>query len=145
MPYARWTPGTPVPPAVALTDYHQRTIADADAQFDHQETTLSHLLRVPHPALAGRTYGEALVDALIARDAVPAGRVRVLEIGAGLGYVARDAIARLRAAGREVEYTIVELSPALAAAQRERDSATARDVDRRRRAARSRPTARSIS
>jgi SAM-dependent methyltransferase len=46
--------------------------------------------------------------------------VRVLEIGAGLGYVARDAIARLRAAGREVEYTIVELAPALAAAQKQR-------------------------
>jgi SAM-dependent methyltransferase len=44
----------------------------------------------------------------------------VLEIGAGLGYVARDAIARLREAGREVSYTIVELSPALVAAQRER-------------------------
>ena len=126
MPYAPWTPGTPVPPAVALVDYHRDAIADADAQFDHQETTLSHLLRVPHPALHGRTYGQALVDVLIAKGAVREGRVRVLEIGAGLGYVARDAIARLRAAGREVEYTIIELSPALAAAQRERidDAAT---------------------
>jgi SAM-dependent methyltransferase len=48
------------------------------------------------------------------------GALRVLEIGAGLGYLARDAIARLREAGREVSYTIIELSPALAAAQRER-------------------------
>ena len=39
----------------------------------------------------------------------------MLEIGAGLGYVAHDAIERLRDAGRTVEYTIVELSPALAA------------------------------
>ncbi|MGN6109953.1 MAG: SAM-dependent methyltransferase, partial [Kofleriaceae bacterium] len=126
MPYPRWTPGTPVPEPVALADYHRETIGDADAQFDHQETTLSHLLRVPHPALRGRTYGQALIDVLIARDQIPDGRVRVLEIGAGLGYVARDAIARLRAAGREVEYTIVELSPALAAAQRARigDAAT---------------------
>src|SRR5262249_20277862 len=82
--------------------------------------TLSHLLRVPHPALAGRTYGQALADVLLARDAVPAGRVRVLELGAGLGYVARDVIARLRGAGRDVDYTIVELSPALAAAQQSR-------------------------
>lgn len=118
MPYTRWTPGTPVPPAVELTDYHAHDIADADAQFDHQETTLSHLLRVPHPALKNRTYGQTLVDALIARGAIPEGRVRVLEIGAGLGYVARDVIAQLRAAGREVPYTIVELSPALAAAQK---------------------------
>ncbi len=126
MPYARWEPGTPVPGPVALADYHREGITDAEAQFEHQETTLSHLLRDPHPALRGRTYGGALVDALLARGAIPAGRVRVLEIGAGLGYVARDAIARLREAGREVAYTIVELSPALAAMQRARlgDDAT---------------------
>ena len=123
MPYAPWQPGAPVPPPVALTDYYRAGVADADAQFDHEETTLSHLLRVAHPALRGRTYGEALIDALIARDAVPAsesGPVRVLEIGAGLGYVARDAIARLRGAGRQVAYTIVEVSPPLEAAQRAR-------------------------
>jgi len=117
MPYPTWQPGTPVPPAVELTDYYRHDVADADAQFDHLETTLSHLLRIPHPALRGRTYGEALVDALLARDAIPSGTVRVLEIGAGLGYVARDVIARLRGAGRQVQYSIVELSPALAGAQ----------------------------
>jgi SAM-dependent methyltransferase len=131
MPYPSWQPGTPVPPQPALDSYHQTEITDANEQFDHQETTLSHLLRVPHPALAApvgnngggrevRTYGQALIDVLIARAAIGGGTVRVLEIGAGLGYVARDAIARLRSAGREVSYTIVELSPALAAAQRER-------------------------
>ena len=120
MPYARWQPGTPVPPPVNLSDYHLHNITQADEQFDHQETTLSHLLRVPHPALAGRTYGEALVDVLVARDAIPAGNVRVLEIGAGLGYVARHVIDRLRSKDRTVEYTIIELAPALAAAQRER-------------------------
>jgi len=125
MPYARWQPGTPVPPPVPLVDYHRHDIADAGAQFDHQETTLSHLLRVPHPTLRGRTYGQALADALLARGKVPEGRVRVLEVGAGLGYVARDVIARLGGAGRQVEYTIIELSPALAAAQRELLGATA--------------------
>ncbi|HEY6040379.1 MAG TPA: SAM-dependent methyltransferase [Kofleriaceae bacterium] len=117
MPYPPWKPGTPVPPAVALTDYYRHDVSEADAQFDHQETTLSHLLRVKHPALRDRTYGETLIDVLVQRDLVPEGRVRVLEIGAGLGYVARDAIARLSAGNRKVEYTIVELSPALAEAQ----------------------------
>ena len=120
MPYARWQPGTPVPAAPSLTEYHAHDIGNANEQFDHQETTLSHLLRVPHPALANRTYGEALIDNLLARGAVPEGAVRVLEIGAGLGYVARHAIDRLRAAGRTVAYTIVELAPALAEAQRAR-------------------------
>jgi SAM-dependent methyltransferase len=118
MPYPRWEPGSPVPPAVALTDQYRHDVGDADLQFDHLETTLSHLLRVPHPALKGRTFGEALVDALLARDAVPAGTVRILEAGAGLGYVARHAIDRLRKAGRTVEYTIVELAPALITAQK---------------------------
>lgn len=126
MPYPRWTPGTAVPGPVSLAEYHRHEIGDADTQFDHQETTLSHLLRVPHPALRGRTYGAALVDALLAKDAVAQGAIRVLEIGGGLGYVARDVIAKLREAGRDVTYTIVELSPALAEAQRQRvgDAAT---------------------
>jgi SAM-dependent methyltransferase len=127
MPYAPWRPGDPVPPPVGLTEYYKAGVSDADAQFDHQETTLSHLLRVAHPALAGRTYGEALIDALLPK--LPTGMVRVLEIGAGLGYVARDAIARLRAAGRDAAYTIVELSPALAAAQRDRLGASARWIE----------------
>jgi SAM-dependent methyltransferase len=118
MPYPRWEPGSPVPPAVSLTDQYRHDVGDADLQFDHLETTLSHLLRVPHPALKGRTFGEALVDALLARGAVPEGRVRILEVGAGLGYVARHAIDRLRNAGRTVEYTIVELAPALITAQK---------------------------
>jgi SAM-dependent methyltransferase len=119
MPYRSWKPGTPVPAAVDLGEYHREQLVDAEEQFDHQETTLSHLLRVPHPGLHGKTYGQALIDALVARGLLE-GRLRVLELGAGLGYLAKDAIARLRATGRTVEYTIVELAPALAAAQRER-------------------------
>lgn len=127
MPYKPWQPGTPVPPAPDLTDYHQHTIGDAEAQFDHQETTLSHLFRVPHPALGGRTYGEAIVDALDARGELPsAPHLRVLEIGAGLGYVAQSVIARLAAKQRTVDYTIVELSPALARAQQARLGDTAK-------------------
>ncbi|MFT3697298.1 MAG: SAM-dependent methyltransferase [Kofleriaceae bacterium] len=120
MPYPAWKPGTPVPAAVNLTDYHRDDIKHADNQFDHEETTLSHLLRIPHPALRGRTYGETLIDELDKRDKLPLGKTRVLEIGAGLGYVAEHVIARLKKMGREVEYTIVELAPALAAAQKKR-------------------------
>lgn len=139
MPYATWKVGTRPPGSreavagdprasmnmISPTEYYKEDVTDADAQFDHQETTLSHLLRIPHPVLRGRTYGQKLIDVLIARGKVPEGRVRVLEIGAGLGYVARDALAALSDAGRTVEYTIVELAPALAKAQQERVGAKA--------------------
>jgi len=134
MPYEKWEPGTRVPgqrealegdprasmEMVSPAEYYKHDVKDADAQFDHQETTLSHLLRIPHPVLRGRTYGQALVDVLIAKGAIPEGTIRVLEIGAGLGYVGKDLIARLEAAGRTVQYTICELAPALAEAQQER-------------------------
>ena len=120
MPYPAWAPGQPVPEAVAdvATETYYRAIDDADAQFDHQETTLSHLLREPHPALGGRRYGDALIAGLAAR--LPERRVRVLEIGGGLGYVARAVCEALQARGLEVSYTIQEISPRLAEAQRAR-------------------------
>jgi SAM-dependent methyltransferase len=121
MPYPSWKPGSPVPGQVSLVEYYKHDVTDADAQFDHQETTLSHLLRVPHPGLHGKTYGQALIDVLLERKLLSSdgdSRIRVLEVGAGLGYVARDAIARLREHGFKVSYTIVELSPALEAAQK---------------------------
>lgn len=132
MPYRSWRPGEPVPGTVesqvSPAAYYQGEIEDAALQFDHRETTLSHLFRVPHPALAGRTYGQALVDGLAQRGHLPtapraggpARHLTVLEIGAGLGYVARDVMSRLRELGFEVDYTIVELAPALAAAQQQR-------------------------
>ena len=122
MPYRRWRPGQPLEAAVTdvATDDYYRGVADAAAQFDHQETTLSHLFREPHPALGGRTYGGALVDALARLGRLPAERVRVLEIGGGLGYVARAVCEALIARGLTVTYTIQEIAPALAAEQRAR-------------------------
>jgi hypothetical protein len=122
MPYASWKVGSPVPGArdgdMSPTDYYRSEIADAPAQFDHQETTLSHLLRIPHPALAQRSYGQAVVDELHKRGLVSVqGTIRIAEIGAGLGYVARDVIERLHKLGAKVDYTIVELSKTLADAQ----------------------------
>ncbi|MCE9579384.1 MAG: hypothetical protein K8W52_40050 [Deltaproteobacteria bacterium] len=128
MPYPRWKVGDPVPAASAgvgeimsPTAYYRDEVQDADAQFDHQETTLSHLFRIPHPALRGRTYGQALVDTLAARGQIPVqGTIRVLEIGGGLGYFAKAVAGALVERGLEVEYRIQELAPALAAAQRAR-------------------------
>lgn len=107
-----------------LASYH-KGIADADAQFEETETTLSHLFREPHPALSGRTFGESLGDALVKRLALREGALSVLEIGGGLGWVGAHLRRRLEAAGRTVSYATVELSPALARAQARRGNAPA--------------------
>lgn len=134
MPYAPWQPGQPVPGArtgaINTEAYYRTDIVDSDAQFDHQETTLSHLLRVPHPALRGQTYGQVVATRAqsIAAGLPARAPMRVLEIGAGLGYVGRDLRQALQAHGYTVEYTIVEISPALAAAQRRTFGAQAAEV-----------------
>jgi hypothetical protein len=103
-----------------LGDYHRESIGDPAEQFDHAETTLAHLFRRSHIALGNKSYGEALIDALIERGVPTGGPLRVLEIGGGTGDLALAASAALRAAGTELSYRIIELSPALAGAQRER-------------------------
>jgi hypothetical protein len=125
MPYPPYVPGSdPAPEPYAgefgPTEYYRRDIGDAAEQFDHLETTLSHLLRRPHPTLNGRTYGKALVDALANRGALPEGSIRVLEIGGGLGYVAKAVCDALIERGLDVSYEILELAPNLAEAQRAR-------------------------
>lgn len=119
MPYPELEDGE-VPPAPDLGDYHRASIRDPAEQFDHVETTLAHLFRRPHVALGGRTYGEALIEALVERGLPAGGSLRALEIGGGTGDLALAAQAALRGAGTELSYRIVELSPALAARQRER-------------------------
>jgi hypothetical protein len=125
MPYKRFEPGVdPLPKGVdgffSPEGYYLSEVEDADEQFDHQETTLSHLLRIPHPVLGHRTYGEALVHQLFEYRAIPEGNIKVLEIGGGLGFMAKAVIEALQAAGRKVDYHIFDLAPALAGAQKER-------------------------
>jgi SAM-dependent methyltransferase len=103
-------------PPVDLTAYHEEEIVDADDQFDERETTLSHLLRDPSPALGGRSWGEALAHALVDRGAPLRAGARVVEVGGGTGWVAR----RVTETIPGLEYTIVDLSPALQRAQRAR-------------------------
>lgn len=92
----------------SLEEFH-RDLQDPEANFDHRETTVSHAFRFPTRALQGRAYGEALADRLPLPDGA-----RVLEIGGGLGYVARAFTAR----APHVRYEILDLSPALSERQR---------------------------
>jgi hypothetical protein len=99
--------------------FYRRRIRNAFRTFEHDEATISHAFRSPHVFLGGRTYGEALYRA-VRREG---GRVdRVLEIGGGLGDLAAGflgAWARDRSDKRP-EYTLLDVSPKLTAAQRRR-------------------------
>jgi hypothetical protein len=125
MPYAPFEDsgaGSLPGPVTDTAPYHGETIADAHRQFDHVETTLSHLFRNPHPALRGRPYGRAMIDGLVERGWLRAngGKLKVLEIGGGLGEVACAAVSALMERDIEVTWEIMELSPELARAQKAR-------------------------
>lgn len=104
-------------PAAALTDRHyQLDRVDADWRFDRVETTLSHLLREAHPALAGRAYGPALLDGLDARELGPGEAGGVWEIGGGAGWL----MASCEAGRPELQWTALDVSRAALSAQRTR-------------------------
>src|SRR4051812_40983992 len=83
-------------------------------RFDEVETTMSHLLRRPHPALGGRSYGGALFHALRERGYLEGGAV--LEVGAGAGFVTA---AFARESGDSLRYTFADLSRPLLSIQRQ--------------------------
>lgn len=93
-----------------LARWHEE-VPTAEAHFDDVETTVAHALGLPHPGLQGRSYGEALFDRFAARGWV---RGPVVEVGPGSGQLAEAFLAR---AGRPLDYTRVDASPALLAAQ----------------------------
>ncbi len=123
MPYAPLgAPSGHGTPAVAqggldLTAYHQETITDAEQQFEEFETTLSHLFCEPHPALGERTWGQTLAQVALQRGWVAAGRARVIEVGGGTGRCAAAMARELHEQAADLRYRVVELSPALHAAQ----------------------------
>ena len=98
--------------------HHQRDRLSARRRFDEVECTISHLLRFPHPALAGRRYGEALLQG-VARRGMGPGR-GVLEIGGGAGHLAEAAWRGEAGPFTGARWTALDLSPALLAAQRSR-------------------------
>ncbi len=114
-----------------VRDYHAQ-IGDAQKQFDETETTLAHLFREPHPALKGRTFGQALAVGLIERGAfrkVKNRPARILEVGGGLGFVGRavrEQLAKQPECAGGVIAANLDLAPALAKAQQAQGLAVTR-------------------
>lgn len=101
-----------------LGAYHLE-IDDPATHFDDRETTVAHAHGLPHPALGGRRFGEALFDAL-SRDSWYVEPALTLEVGCGDGEFAAAFVSR---AG-EMRYVRADLSPELSALQAERAPST---------------------
>lgn len=128
MPYASLKPGEAVPPdrfsadgIVDLQAYHRDEISDAPKQFDLGETTMSHMFRDPHPALANRTFTAALLDALADNGLLGDGTHEWVEVGGGTGAFASGMCAAIRAKlpaiYEQMRYSVVDISPVLQASQ----------------------------
>ena len=103
----------------ATRAHHRRDAVPVRRRFDEVECTISHLLRRPHPALAGRTYGEALLRGAASRGLSPRSR-GVLEIGGGAGHLAESAWRGDAGLFTRCAWTSLDLSPRLLRAQRAR-------------------------
>jgi Methyltransferase domain len=114
--------------AETIIDFHLHAIEDADWEFDLIEPTINHCYRFPHEALGGLDYGSRFCLSTLRPEVVPllnnSPRLEVLEVGGGTGSFARSFIkqaASLNAAGANgtnVNYHILDLSPALMENQR---------------------------
>lgn len=124
-PFDEVQPAQPQPqpqsvPHADLTAYHTNAITDAEAQFEENETTLSHLLSDPHPALNNRSYAQTLADLAVQRGWVASGRATIVEVGGGTGRFAQQVLAALLPQLPDVQYTVIDSSPVLHQAQAQR-------------------------
>ncbi|MEC8022453.1 MAG: SAM-dependent methyltransferase [Myxococcota bacterium] len=133
MPYRTWEPtsaaphraldplATPLNPPHA---YYASNVSDAAEQFDMVETTLSHLFRHETPLLGGLSFSHALMLELDARGLIHEQVRHIVEVGAGCGDFAAGVLHYLRDKYPEiyanVDYEIIDLSPTLRQAQKQR-------------------------
>jgi len=76
-----------------LEDFHHHELTETiedDGHFDVIETTVSHLFREPNETLNGLTYGRVLMRQLRQLGWFNPRPKVILEVGGGLGYLARE-------------------------------------------------------
>jgi SAM-dependent methyltransferase len=104
-----------------VSAFHQRLIDDASMEFDFVEPTINHGFRFPNEALGGLSYGARFYGSALQLLPDNIHGLKVLEVGGGTGSFAAGFIEE--ASKREypaINYSIVDLSPALAASQQQR-------------------------
>lgn len=107
----------------SIRDFHLSGIDDAGWEFDLIEPTINHGYRFPHEALGGLDYGSRFCLATLRPEVVPllnqSSQLEVLEVGGGTGSFARAFIKQAAGMnGTNVNYHILDLSPALMKSQR---------------------------
>ena len=102
--------------------FHKTGLDDAQTQFDSVETTLSHSYRVPTTALSNQSYGAAFCDWLLQHGWIKP-HAKLMEVGCGIGYFAEAVLTALSQKRPDlydtISYTMFDLSPELASAQRQ--------------------------
>ncbi|MFQ6137193.1 MAG: class I SAM-dependent methyltransferase [Candidatus Hydrothermarchaeales archaeon] len=121
---APFIPSLKVSPSKQVKDtrrYHISGIDEGYDQFERVESTLSHIYRVPHPILGGKSYGEAFLSRLSELKPMEEG-CRVLEIGGGHGDISKEILVALKEKKPDISstltYIIYDLSPELIKSQR---------------------------
>jgi hypothetical protein len=112
-----------------VIDFHLDGIEDASWEFDLIEPTVNHAFRFPGEPLGGLDYGSRFAVSTLRPEVVPLldhkNRIEVLEVGGGTGTFARSFLQQSqklkhgRDGGIELNYHILDLSPALIENQRE--------------------------
>ena len=104
-----------------IIDFHLHDIEDAGWEFDQIEPTVNHSFRFPHEALGGLDYASRFCLSTLRPEVVPlldhSARLEVLEVGGGTGTFASSFI-KQAASLIDVDYHILDLSPALMTNQR---------------------------
>lgn len=94
-----------------LSEFHVRDITQQEGHFDVVETTVSHLFREPCEALQGLTYGRMLAKQLRNLGWWSPKPWVIVEVGGGLGYVARDLAVELSPIERQgIHYVGLDLT-----------------------------------
>lgn len=83
-------------------------------QFDIKETTIAYLLRNDTNILEGDSYGKAVIKRILPLLTKKENKVlKILEIGAGLGHMARSIVTHLNELKIQYTYDIVDLAESL--------------------------------
>lgn len=93
-----------------LSQFHTHDITTDEDHFDTIETTVSHLFREPSEAMGGQTYGRLLAKHLRKLGWWDRKPRFIVEVGGGLGYVARELAAGLSPQEREGRYIFLDIT-----------------------------------